>query len=96
MSKKTVREMMTPGIVDFTETQLPDLMLMEMFSIAGDLYEQSYFISFQPNGFSKTKVTDGNDNVFMELDFEVPDTIWMITDDHDEFLVRTALLPEEY
>lgn len=97
MTAKPIAHVMTAGVSELVDTGiLPDLMLIEMFSIAEDNYKDSYFITFQPNGFSKTKVTDGNENILTELDFEVPKKIWLITDDYGDHFVCTALLPEEY
>lgn len=97
--EKAFRPLLTRGInglieVDGKYTNI----LAVMFRIARELYKQSYFIVFKKVG-DKVIITDGDENIFGELDLtelDIPRNIWLVTDDYGDELVCIAMLPEEY
>lgn len=96
---KAFRPLITRGINDlidedgkYTKT------LAIMFQIAREFYEQSYFIAFKKEG-AKVIITNGNENIFGELELtelNIPENVWLVTDDYGDELVCVAMLPEEY
>ncbi|MEK5069634.1 hypothetical protein [Sporosarcina sp. FSL K6-1508] len=96
---KVFRTLLTRGInglIDEDEKYTNTLAVM--FRIAREFYEQSYFIAFNKEG-KKVIITDGNENIFGELDLtelNIPENIWLVTDDYSDELVCVAMLPEEY
>jgi hypothetical protein len=90
---KPNRCVMTAGVDDL---KLGPLKISKIFSTAIRLYDQSYMTTFKPQD-GKVVVEDGNGNVLDTIHEEiVPETIWVIGDDYGEYILFTALLPEEY
>ena len=57
--------------------------------------DEQYFLSLKAKD-GKTIVTDGNENVLATLDVAVPEQMYCIRDDYDEYYVTTLLLTYEY
>ncbi|MFC5591664.1 hypothetical protein ACFPRA_22520 [Sporosarcina soli] len=97
--RKTFRPLITKGIKGLSDEDKNTLnALVSMFRIARACYEKSYFIVFKKDG-DVIVVTDGNDNVFNELDIKqlnISESIWLVTEDYGDELVCVAMLPEEY
>lgn len=96
---KAFRPLLTRGINGFIDEDREYInTLAVMFRIARELYEQSYFIAFKKEG-GKVVITDGNENIFGELDLtelNIPEIIWLVTDDYGDELVCVAMFPNEY
>ncbi len=66
-----------------------------IFQIANKLHDASYFLSLKAKN-GKTIITDGNENVLATLPNPVPEAMYCIRDDYDEYFVTTLLLTYEY
>ena len=90
---KPHRCVMTAGVDDLN---LGLVKMSHIFSVAIRLYDKSYMTCFKPRD-GKVFVEDGNGNVLHVINEEiVPETIWVIGDDYGDFILFTALLPNEY
>jgi hypothetical protein len=89
---KTTKRVVTQGIQHVAQT----FDVMPIFKIATQLHTDSqYFLSLKAKD-GKTIVTDGNHKLLATLDVAVPEPMYCIRDDYDEYYVTTLLLTYEY
>ena len=67
-----------------------------LFMLSRKLHtDEQYFLSLKAKD-GQTIVTDGNNNVLATLPTPVPEPMYLIRDDYDEYYVVTLLLTYEY
>ena len=87
---KTTQQYITQGIKVYE-----DMDVAQIFKIANKHHDTSYFLSFKPHG-ELTLVTDGNGNRMDTLKMEIPEALYCIRDDYDEYFATTLMLSHEY
>jgi hypothetical protein len=89
---KTTKRVFTQGIEHVAQA----FDVTPIFKLATKLHtDEQYFLSLKPfNG--KTLVTDGNRNTLATLDIEIPEPMYCIRDDYDDYYVTTLMLTYEY
>lgn len=89
---KTTRILITQGIQHVAQT----FDIEPILRLAKKLHtDDNYFLSFKKEG-KNTVVTDGNKNILAKIDFEIPENMYCIRDDYDEYYVTTLMLTYEY
>ena len=94
MQTKQIKFYITSGVQDLNLNE--DLILSLVDEAAHSFNKNEYFIVFNKEN-DDIKVTDGNENLLNTIfNKSIPQNLWLIFDEYDEYFVATLLLPSEY